>query len=255
MTPDVVVDVGNSRIKWGWSWAGGREIRSLPPDDPAVWADTLAPIRREKGGPLRWAVAGVHPERRDRFAVWAGHHGTVAVIDDWRKLPIEVDVDEPDAVGIDRLLNAVGFWPHLGSDSNTPGIVIDVGTAVTIDLILEGRRFVGGAILPGPRLMADGLHRHTAKLPLVDLGEVPNVDPPGRNTRDAIAVGVMAAVLGAAEFLVREYTSPDDTPPWVMMTGGALGGLADLHFEGVGNVLTDPHLTLDGIRRAAMELP
>lgn len=248
MTPDIVVDVGNTRIKWGHP---GR-VQSLPPDDPAAWGKALNFIGMAD---VRWAVAGVHPARRDRFVEWAKTRGTVLIIDNYTQIPLTIEVDEPAGVGIDRLLNAVGFWPYLGGDSNTPGVLIDVGTAVTIDLLLEGHRFVGGAILPGPRLMFDSLHRHTAKLPMIDVVEVPNAEPPGKNTRDAMLVGVMAAIMGAADFLVREYTSATDNPPWVMLTGGALGALANFEFADVRNVLTDHHLTLDGIRRTAQALP
>jgi type III pantothenate kinase len=253
MTPDVVVDIGNTRIKFGWCIADEiTRTASLPSDDQGAWGVQLATWGLSRR--LRWAVASVHPERLNQFREWAAARGDeVVAIDDWRQLPVRVEVDEPGKVGIDRLLNAVAFRPLL--PKGTPGVIIDVGTAITVDLLDERHTFVGGAILPGPRLMFESLHRQTAKLPLIDLHQVPNDDPPGRNTRDAMAAGVMAAVMGGADFLVREYASLCSNPPWVMMTGGALGALADYHFDHGGNTQTDPTLTLDGIRIAAEGLP
>jgi type III pantothenate kinase len=252
VTPDVVADIGNSRMKIGWCRDNAVvAVSSLATDDPASW-DCAIDLALDP--PIRWAVASVHPERLGQFLAWAAARGDeVAVIDNVRQLPLRVEVDEPDRVGIDRLLNAVSLARKL--PPATAGIIIDVGTAVTVDLLDERHVFVGGAILPGPRLMFESLHRQTAKLPLIDLHRVPSHDPPGRNTRDAMTAGVMAAILGAADLLVREYAGGCRNPPWVVMTGGALGVLADYHFEGIDNTMTDSTLTLDGIRIAAGELP
>ena len=89
-------------------------------------------------------------------------------------------VDEPDAVGIDRVFGALAAKSMV--PAGTPAITVDVGTAVTVNLIDADGVFQGGAIFPGPRLMGLALHQHTAKLPLIDLREIPNDDPPGKNT-------------------------------------------------------------------------
>ncbi len=251
MTRDVVpVDIGNSRIKFGLCDDADvvSEAASLPAGDPAAWDEQLRVWRLTRVG--RWLVASVHPERLRQFRAWAESRGEVVVtIDHHSQVPVKVAVGEPERVGIDRLLNAAAFNEAL--PRGTPGVIIDVGTAATIDLLDEHHVFVGGAILPGPRLMFESLHRQTAKLPLIDLHSVPGGDPPGANTRDAMAVGVSAAVTGAADLLVREYAARSANPPWVVMTGGALGTLADYHFDGIDNTRTDPHLTLQGILVAA----
>src|SRR5262249_1764562 len=69
MIPDVVVDVGNTRIKWGWcSETGLRETVALPAEMPDVWEEQ----RRTWGllAPACWVVASVHPARRDRLVSW-----------------------------------------------------------------------------------------------------------------------------------------------------------------------------------------
>ncbi|HET6575452.1 MAG TPA: type III pantothenate kinase [Fimbriiglobus sp.] len=253
MTPDVVVDVGNTRIKWGLVEVGSvRLLASLPHSNPGAWAEQLAAWHLDRT--VRWAAAGVQPGELATFERWAESRGDeVRVISSYKHLPIALDVDEPAKVGIDRLLNAVAAKFHTG-----PGIsavVIDVGTAVTVDLLDEGV-FAGGAIFPGPRLMAKSLNDHTAKLPLVEPAPVPPGRAWGANTREAIEVGLAAAVIGAADHLVREMAERVKPLRWVFVTGGAHGYFGEFKFASVGaKVVTTYKLTLEGIRVTAEALP
>lgn len=248
MTPDVVVDIGNTRIKCGFCHAGQiTSSASLDADDSHSWERSLPD--GAKWGTV-WVVASVHPERLVQLQKWASDLGVaVHVIDNFRQLALQVNVELPERVGIDRLQNAVAAKCVL--PVATPGIVVDVGTAVTIDYLDADHVFQGGAILPGPRLMFEAMHRHTAKLPLIATHEIPRLQPPGKNTHDAMSVGVMAAQIGAVEFLVRDYASRFATPPWLFITGGAVGSLHGHNFPGVDQVVFDPLLTLKGILLAA----
>lgn len=210
--------------------------------------------------PIHWAVASVNPPVLTRISDWITSRGDkLLVIDNYQQLPIKVNVDEPAKVGIDRLLGAVAARPRL--PVGVPGIVIDVGTAMTVDLIDAEGVFQGGAILPGFGLMFRALHRYTAKLPLVDeadlFSQYPEIDssPPGKNTVNAIAAGVTAAVRGAAEVLVRELVSGQPAPPVVFVTGGAGRHLQVTHLPHATRVEFDGTLTLDGIRLAAEARP
>lgn len=252
MTPDVVVDVGNSRIKWGRCGAGTVvEMVSLPHADPARWSRGLD--EWGLGGVARWAVAGVHPSQLAAFVQWVeGRGDPVQVIDDYRQVPLRVDVDDPTSAGIDRLLTAAAAHRVARPE---PAIVINVGTAVTADVVDAGGRFLGGVILPGPRLMADSLHAFTAKLPRVDVAAVPSTHPPGRNTQDAVTAGIRYAIIGAAYLLVDRYAALVNGLPWVFLTGGGLGDLKDTVFgDDFSGTRTVPSLTLEGIRIAAEEL-
>lgn len=247
MTPDVVVDIGNSRMKWGR--VDGKAIRNVTVlgDDPATW-DVAIELAHDR--PATWAAASVNPPRLERFSAWVhGRGDRLVVIDDYRQLPLHVAVDEPGRVGIDRLLSCLAARHHVEPDQ--PAVVVNAGTAVTIDLVDETDTFRGGAILPGPWLMARSLHEYTAKLPLVELHEVPSHDPPGRNTRDAITVGVMAALTGACQLLVDEYAAICRRPPAVLMTGGAIGYLIDYDFAPHVEIGGPFPLVLEGIRIAA----
>src|SRR6185312_8188631 len=106
-------------------------------------------------------------------------------------LPLRVLVQQLDHVGIDRLLDAVAA--NSRRPAGVPAIIIDAGSAVTVDLVDEAGAFTGGAILPGLRLMAKALHDYTALLPLVD---PPTQAPPlpGTATIPAIESGIFWAV-------------------------------------------------------------
>src|SRR4051812_41006404 len=112
MTPHVVADVGNSRIKWGLCARGAVIDRAGLPDDVEVWDRQLTDWRHHHSEaaaqPLRWALASVVPARCARLAGWLRERGDeVLVLDRAAALPLRVGVEKPDAVGIDRLLNAV----------------------------------------------------------------------------------------------------------------------------------------------------
>jgi type III pantothenate kinase len=252
VTPDVVVDIGNSRMKWG-RCADGRvvEMVSLTLDEPAAW--TIQAATWGLKSPLDWAVASVNPDVAARFHRWAADSGgTVLLINDHRSIPLYLAVDAPEQVGVDRLLNA--FAAHCIA-SPRAAVAVSVGTAVTVDLVDEAGTFRGGVIFPGPRLMAESLHAHTAKLPLVDAATLPTVVAPGKHTAEAILAGIRAAVVGGVALVVTHYAEHAKSP-WVFVTGGAAGDLGGFQFgRQFAGTRFVPTLTLDGIRIAAEALP
>jgi type III pantothenate kinase len=243
MTARLVADVGNTRIKWGVCGADGLTAASaVPPDDPAAWAAQLH--RWGLSSSLTWAIAGVHPARRDRLADWLRGRGyEVRVLSDYRELPLRVDVAVPEKVGIDRLLNAVAAADRV--PPQTPAVIIDAGSAVTVDLVDDCGVFRGGAIFPGLHLMARALHDYTAALPLVENIDVPAPPLPGRDTVAAITAGVVYAVGGGIDRLVERLTA-SATGARVFFSGGSSDLLAQLTCrpEPAG-----PYLALDGVRR------
>jgi type III pantothenate kinase len=251
MTPNVVVDVGNTAIKWGRCWDGRvSETCSLPPRGLNAWREQAH--QWQLPSPLVWVIAGVHPERRHFFKSYAGLRGDrVHVLTSASSLPLRVLVDKPDHVGIDRLLDAVAA--NSRRPTGVPVAVIDAGSAVTVDLLDETGAFRGGAILPGLRLMAKALHDYTALLPLVEppteSGAIPSL--PGTATIPAIEAGIFWAVAGGVEALLREYRLHCGSTLEVFLTGGD-GPL-------LRSVLPEarfwPEMTLEGIRLSAEALP
>jgi len=210
-----VADVGNSRVKWGRCESGGiAEVAVLPPDAPDAWQTQLAGWAVDSAA--TWIVSGVHPRRRDALVEWLKHTSAdVQVLDSYQKLPLVVQVDEPGQVGIDRLLNAVA-----ANRRRPPGfaaVMVDAGSAVTVDLVDTSGAFCGGAIFPGLRLMAQALHEHTALLPLVAVDR--GVPPPGTSTAQAIRAGVFHAVLGGIQLVLTKYRATFSNALDVYITG------------------------------------
>ncbi len=132
---------------------------------------------------------------------------------------LAIDCEHPETIGADRLFAARGALDRVGRTC----IVVDAGTALTVDLIrVESGRghFAGGAIAPGPELLARALARGGARLPVV--APHPGVRALGRDTRSAIEAGVAIGFRGAARELVREISreAGDATLP-IVVTGGA----------------------------------
>lgn len=255
MTPDVVVDIGNSRMKWGRclpTVADGGWV-SLPLDDMNAWDEQLAVWGLEAKS--RFAVGSVNPPVTEVFARWVEAHGGTCVI--FRKpseLPIRLNVDEPDAVGIDRVFGALAARAMV--PPNTPAITVDVGTAVTVNLIDADGIFQGGGIFPGPRLMALALHQNTAKLPLVDLLETTHPEEaPGKNTVSAIRLGIDCVVYGGTHSLICLLAEQSLILPWLFITGGGHKIFEGYSSEAVAELRVIPHLNLEGIRIAAEALP
>jgi type III pantothenate kinase len=253
--PDAVVDIGNSRIKFCQVEGGTLKlpVHGVSTDDLAAW-DRVAMDWRFSPGRV-WAVAATHPVRRTRFVDWAASRGDrVISIDSARKVPIGVSVDEPANVGIDRLLNVLAASVLV--PPGRPAIVVDAGSAVTVDLLDEQGNFAGGTIFPGLRLMAVALREHTAQLPLVDAAGPLPPGPPGKNTDGAIRLGIVHAVAGGIDAIVRETATRCTTAPQMFLTGGdmtpQLAGLLQSRHQFRSDLR--PALTLEGILRAAEQL-
>ena len=162
-------------------------------------------------------------------------------------LRLAVVLERPDMVGIDRLLNAVAAdqlrRPGL------PAVVVDVGTAITVDLVSDRGAFLGGAILPGIAMSARALHQFTDLLPLIDMSELLDAPPAlGKATVPAMRSGLFWGAIGAVRQLIDRLSSQVTGQPEVYLTGGAGPTVASLLGPCARHV---PHLTLTGIALTA----
>jgi type III pantothenate kinase len=172
---------------------------------------------------------------------------TTLLVDARSPLPVKLDVDEPLTVGADRIVNVLAAVELFKADS----IVVDFGTATTFDCVTGDARFLGGAIMPGLRTSADQLTRRAAKLPATELRAPERVI--GRRTEECIQAGVLFGTADAVDGIVRRITSewPGGKKPRVVATGGLAAIVAPLTTT---IELTDPDLTLRGLRIAARHL-
>lgn len=238
--PLVVADIGNTRVKWGL--CDGKSIDrhvSLPADDPATWDSQVDAWAIPTA---TWAVASVQPQTRERLVAWLRERERpTQIIDLPSQVPLQVALDHPERVGIDRLLDAVAA--NQRRPANARALIVDAGSAVTVDVVDERGVFRGGAILPGLRLMAEALHDHTALLPIVPITN--RRPPPGTSTIAAIETGVFHAVVGGIDRLLSDLHADGAV---VYFTGGDAPILAP-HLRTPVDVW--PEMTLEGIRIAA----
>jgi len=237
---DVVVDVGNTSIKVARCKGDGFWPTIRLPHEAEYWGElsSLEPAVKTV------AIAGVVPPVVQSFANWARQHRwTPIIISDNRQIPVLVNAVDPSLVGVDRLFDALAAqrrFPHRNL------IVVDAGTAITINVISRSGAFEGGAILPGLALMAKSLNEFTAMLPnvVVDGGLV----FPGKDTETNIKSGILASAIGAVDRCLMQY------PTDVLIITGSDGALLYAHAADVPTHFI-PTLTLEGIRAAAEMLP
>lgn len=149
--------------------------------------------------------------------------------------------DDPGSVGADRIVNAVATGRHYGF----PAIIVDIGTATTVEAVDGESNYLGGAILTGLNVSLEALVARTAKLPSVDL-EQPPPSVIATNTPDSLRSGFIYGYAGALDALIRrsrEEMGAEDVR--VVATGGPAGAVVP-YCEEIQEF--DPDLTLKGLR-------
>ncbi len=146
--------------------------------------------------------------------------------------------DNPKDVGADRIANAVGAYDLYGG----PSIVVDFGTANTVDAISEKGEYLGGAIFPGIEIAMDALFSRAAMLRRVEL--VPPKNVIGKSTIEAIQSGAVYGFSGQVDSVVDRFKAELGE-----CTVVATGGLAPLIMEFSRTIQhNEPWLTLHGLR-------
>ena len=154
-------------------------------------------------------------------------------------LGVEIAYSPRHEVGADRLVNSVAGKARYGA----PLIVVDFGTAITLDILNEDGAYIGGAIAPGLVTGMEALFGRTAKLPQVSL--VPPKSVIGNNTIGSIQAGIMFGNAGLVDSLVRRAWSEMGTETQVVATGGHSQEIASLSAT-ITHV--DQWLALEGLR-------
>jgi type III pantothenate kinase len=242
----MVIDVGNTRIGFGtWDPDGIHDVLRVPTAQPDAWAEAVekAWSGSRDAGQRSVVLASVAPEQTRRLSpVIEEVCQTEALsIPEDLPLPLKIDVDEPEQLGVDRVCSAAAAFERVGG----PCAVASFGTATTIDCVSQDGVFVGGTIAPGLQLSCDALHAHTALLPRVAVAAPEG--PFGRTTEQAILGGVALGAVGALREIVERFATALGRWPYLVVTGGdaaLIGKLADF----VDAVV--PNLSLMGIALA-----
>jgi type III pantothenate kinase len=275
----LAIEVGSSCVKLGWFPAQAACTSEKPAGNLPIAAPALpepAELRRIQhrgreapqwtaeinaaitafgdASQFRGVMASVHPGAAEtvrqtlEVASKFGIH-TLKLHD----TALVVRLDEPQRVGIDRLLGAVAANRLRRPDR--PAIVVDMGTATTVNFIAADGAFEGGAILPGPLTSLHALHKATASLPLLT-AEAIDESPPlvGKSTQQAMASGAYWGAVGAVQELILRMAKQGAAPPDIFLTGGASHAFADaLRYNGQ-RLRHVPYLNLAGIKLVADEL-
>lgn len=163
----------------------------------------------------------------------------------YKNLDIKIALAEPEKVGIDRLVNAYAALKKY----SLPLIVIDVGTAITFDIVAKGKSFIGGIIMPGINLQYKSLNEYTSKLPLVSNSTSHCVI--GNNTETAISSGVLRGVASAIEGLIYQCEAELGEKAMVIATGGQAEIIANYMMRKFDYI--NPTLTLEGLMLACFD--
>jgi type III pantothenate kinase len=243
----LAIDIGNTNITFGlWngqSWVGDWRSRTVQDKMPDEYAVLLRSFLRDDGYQFNQingvVIASVVPKLTLAYVELCHRHIKVdpVVVTANSLTGIRIDVDNPEQVGADRIVNAAAVQYLYGG----PAIVIDFGTATTFDIIAKDGSYIGGSIAPGIGIALDALVGRTAQLYKVTLQPPPS--PIGRNTTHAIQSGLFLGYVEMVNGLTRRLQ--EAMPGKVIATGG----LAPL-FRDYTTVIDEiaPNLTLDGLR-------
>jgi type III pantothenate kinase len=154
------------------------------------------------------------------------------------KTGLVIRYDNPHEVGADRIVNAVAAIEAYGA----PVVVVDFGTATTLDVVDADGAYLGGAIAPGVETSAEALFSKAARLSKVDLEDPGRVI--GRNTRESVQAGLLLGEAAMVDGLVRRVWAALGVETPVVATGGLAERMTPL-CETIGHV--DADLTLKGL--------
>ncbi|MBS0198325.1 MAG: type III pantothenate kinase [Planctomycetes bacterium] len=245
----IAIAVGNTRTRFGL-FEGGKEISG---------ATSLA---NNDGAALRAAIVALTEDRHDVPIVMSSVNHPVADslcrdLDDSTgdtvlrvnrdlAVPMKHSLEDATTLGQDRILCAYGAFRR----AKQACVVIDAGTAITVDFVDGHGVFHGGAIAPGVNMMLRAMHEKTTALPSLEFTPPDMARGPfGKDTTHAMLLGVRGAAVGLAHLLIDEYAAFYEAYPQVVATGGDAAALFE-NDELVEHVI--PDLQLIGIMEAFM---
>ena len=260
---NIAVDIGNTCLKCAIFFPNGvRKVTSNPIfDEPRIDEEFVRNLiqwkafsKKEEASPLTWRIAqtGSFPWEKVQAEILKTRPQDQFEIITHRHIPLKIDVDFPEKVGIDRLLAAFTAVDIFG---DRPMLVVDAGTAITVDAV-QKRTFCGGAILPGLVAKSEIYPQISEKLPLIEFSHSFIMKPgcPGKNTEDAVHNGLYWGTIGAIR-LFYELFFPRKKKVQLVLTGGngaflVPGLLRVLNRE---QIRYDPALVFEGINMCFAE--
>jgi type III pantothenate kinase len=247
----LAIDAGNTNVVF--ALFEGRQIKARwriatdprrTGDEYAVWLMQLLQIRGVKREDVtQIIVSTVVPRALHNIEVLARNYFFVEPLIAGvgaAGYAMDIDVDQPGSLGADRAVNAIAAHAKYASDL----IVVDFGTATTLDVIDFHGAYKGGIIAPGINLSLDALVGNTAMLPRIAIRVPDSASVIGTNTEEQMLIGVFWGYVAMMEGLIARMREQIGRPAKVIATGG----LAVLFDEAAGIFdVVDADLTLDGL--------
>jgi len=237
------VSVGNSRTRIGAFIDGElQECATFRNEREDALAEALThafePLREREDAAVLLTSVNDPAAKKIEHQITTSLGKQVSRVERDLTIPIGRQVDDDVLVGEDRLLNAAAAFDILKQAC----VVVDAGTAITVDLIDAAGTFHGGAIAAGAQLQLDALNSRTFQLPQVELARPDEAI--GHNTNDAMKSGVYHGLRGMVRELVEHYAEKLGAFPMVVATGGD-GNLLFRDYELIDRVI--PNLTMMGL--------
>ena len=243
----LAIDVGNTNTVFALfrgknqthSWRCKTE-GSRSADEYAVFLNQLFNLEK-----IEWShieniiISSVVPDANFHLSRFCEKYiSTMPLYVDYQSAGIIVDLNQPEEIGADRLVNASAVIKHYP----LPAVVIDFGTATTFDVIDDGQVYRGGVIAPGIRLSIEALAQKAAKLPNIDIKKPRHAI--GKNTREAMHSGLYWGYIGLIEKILVNIKEELGAKPYVIATGG----LASLYAQSTDDIdIVDNDLIFKGL--------
>ena len=225
----IAIDIGNTRLGVGLFAEGAvsEPAQRITHDEIADRLDDLlrglwAPSHKTAGdaaetaAPEAIVIASVAPQLTPTVAQTVericGQRPKIIGKD--LPIPMQTALTDESTLGVDRLLAALCTYVN----TQSAAVMIHCGSALVVDAVSDDGVFLGGSIGPGLQMCARALHENTAQLPLATLDEP--TEAFGRNTLEALGMGIYAATRGAIRELVERYAEKLGHWPHVVGTGG-----------------------------------
>ena len=234
----IYMDIGNSRIKLavmtGDRWdvetitvkKEGLNLRSKLPKDPENVLLVLTSVRKDRLELVEKEISGFQYTILEK-----------------KSIPKELlDYNTITTLGLDRYLSCLGAVSKAKKDV----IVIDAGSAITIDYMSQKHIFKGGVIIPGKRVVLEAMISSLPELPLPD-DNIPDQFP-GKSTIDCIRWGVNGGFQSILNDFLNRYHKLKNESAAIIVTGGDAEYIVSL-ISGRWSVISDEYLLFDGMKQ------
>ncbi|PIP41693.1 pantothenate kinase [Candidatus Desantisbacteria bacterium CG_4_9_14_3_um_filter_40_11] len=235
----LVIDIGNTKAHFGiyikdklsahWSLLNSEIKRN----------NNIISVRLKEYNILKCTISCVVPSLKDVFNKILDDFSLTPVFIEYSSIDIPIYYNNPSELGVDRIINVVAVIKLY----EIPCIIVDFGTATTIDVVSDKGEFIGGVIVPGIGVSAETLWTKTEKLPHIEINKPKTVI--GKNTIDCMQSGIFYGSIGQVDEIIKRIMKELGYKTNVIATGG-LSNIIGKYSKYIKKV--DEFLILEGLK-------